>query len=71
MMRRVRCRLFGHRWAPARAGTLMVIPDGPGLVMPWVPVEPNESRGMGCLRCGRYEEHEWVNIARLVSRREP
>lgn len=64
-MRRLLCKLLGHRWSPARqSGAPYVIPDGPGLVMPWVVCSPLESRGMGCTRCGRYDTHDWVLEAR-------
>lgn len=71
-MRRLLCKLLGHRDSPARVtGAPYIIPDGPGLVMPWNVCTPSESRGMGCTRCGRYLEHSWVADARAVTGREP
>lgn len=70
-MRRVVCRVLGHRDEPARARAPFIIPDGPGLVLPWDVVAPAESRGVGCTRCGRYVEHPWVDTARRVTGEEP
>jgi hypothetical protein len=42
-----------------------------GLVGGWEQVEPEESRGIGCNRCGLYVEHAWVEDARRVTGEEP
>jgi hypothetical protein len=67
---RALCAVLGHRFEPARRTAPMVIPTV-GLVMPWEVCERHESRGMGCTRCGRYDEHSWVQDARDVVGREP
>ncbi len=70
MMETLRCRVFGHRWMPARRCPPMVMPTM-GLVGGWETTTAKESRGTGCNRCGLYVEHAWVDAAREVTREEP
>lgn len=70
MIRRLVCRYWGHRDVPARSIGPMVLPEA-GLVHGWQACEPSESRGQGCTRCGRYEEHSWVAHERARIGREP
>lgn len=59
-MRRLICRLRGHRWVVARSLYPTIIPDGAGLTLRWRAVYPLDERGdlayngMGCTRCGRF-----------------
>jgi hypothetical protein len=62
VIRRLVCRLLGHSERPARRLAPWLLPTV-GLVGGWETCEPAESRGVGCTRCGRYVEHEWVGVA--------
>lgn len=62
-MRRLICRLLGHQQEAARSIGPMVLPDA-GLVHGWQKCTPEESRGVGCPRCGLYVEHDWVTVER-------
>lgn len=53
-MRRLWCRLVGHRWVAAR-GSIMVMPTM-GLGVLWVPCAEGEAQeGWGCPRCTTYK----------------
>lgn len=69
-MRRLLCCLLGHRADPARSIGPLIRPDV-GLVHGWEKCSPSESRGMGCTRCGLYQEHPWVTIERARLGRQP
>lgn len=57
-MRRLVCRLRGHRWVVARR--LYPISTEAGVVLRWRPVYPLDGAGNlnydgeGCTRCGRF-----------------
>lgn len=70
MIRRLICRYWGHQQVPARSIGPMVLPEA-GLVHGWQVCEPAESRGIGCPRCGHYDEHPWVAHERARLQREP